>query len=286
MWDGKNGLEFGRYAGETNTLVADDLHQALRPILDEVQQREVIFKTLKVSSLREHNAQSKLPLPYLVLVIDEATFIPKAAETVIVELVARCGAYGVHPVIATQRPDAEIMNGLLRANLSTRIALPVSSPGDSRVVLNRVGADKLPKQPGRLLMVWGALQLITGCSRRRLLGWCEKYRQEGVAGLVDKRQGGNAAKLSAEEIEHLQTMMSRYTPNQKYGKGKAVGGEFWTIADVRRLVKAECKVEYKSATSYRNLLDKCEMSYQKTQGVYKNRSTQKVSEFEELLEKN
>jgi transposase len=129
------------------------------------------------------------------------------------------------------------------------------------------------------------IKLITGCSVRRLLGWCEKYRQEGVAGLVDKRQGGNAAKLNADEIEHLQTMMSRYTPNQKYGKGKAVGGEFWTIADVRRLVKAECNVEYKSAASYRNLLDKCEMSYQKTQGVYKNRSAQKVSDFEELLEK-
>jgi FtsK/SpoIIIE family len=156
LWDGKNGLEFGRYAGEANTVVAIDLKEALRPILDEVQQRETIFKSLGVSSLKEHNARSKAPLPFLVLIIDEAAFIPKEAEAIIVDLVARCGAFGVHPVIATQRPDAEIMNGLLRANLSTRIALPVSSPGDSRVVLNQTGAEKLPKQPGRLLMVWGA----------------------------------------------------------------------------------------------------------------------------------
>ncbi len=105
---------------------------------------------------------------------------------------------------------------------------------------------------------------------------------------MDKRRGGNAAKLTADqtEPEHLQTLIHRYTPDQKYGQGNSIGGQFWTIADVRRLVKEECDVQYKSATSYRNLMDQCEMSYQKTQGVYKNRSAQKVAEFEEVLEKN
>lgn len=130
------------------------------------------------------------------------------------------------------------------------------------------------------------VKAITGCSTRGLLSWCETYGREGVQGLVDKRRGGNAAKLKADQIEHLQTLLSRYTPDQKYGKGNNVGGQFWTIADVRRRVKEECGVEYKSATSYRNLMDTCEMSYQKTQGVYKNRSAQTVVEFEEQLEKN
>jgi transposase len=130
------------------------------------------------------------------------------------------------------------------------------------------------------------VKAITGCSTRRLLSWCQTYRRDGVQGLVDKRRGGNAAKLTADQIEHLQTLMSRYTPDQKYGQGNTVGGQFWTVADVRRLVKEECAVEYKSTTSYRTLMGKCELSYQKTQAVYKSRSAQKVAEFEEALEKN
>ncbi len=156
LWDGKGGLEFGRYANQVGVTVASDLKEALKPIMAEIGERQRVFKELGVSSLKEHNQKSRASLPYLVLVIDEAAFIPAEAASLIVDLVARCGAYGVHPIIATQRPDAEIMNGLLRANLSTRIALPVASPGDSRVILNQLGAEKLPKVPGRLLMTWHA----------------------------------------------------------------------------------------------------------------------------------
>ena len=156
LWDGKGGLEFGCYGDQKGVTVAGDLKEALTPIMSEIAQRQTLFKQLGVSSLKEYNARSRATLPYLVFVIDEAAFIPREAEALIVELVARCGAYGVHPIIATQRPDAEIMNGLLRANLSTRIALPVASPGDSKVILGQLGAEKLPKQPGRLLMTWRA----------------------------------------------------------------------------------------------------------------------------------
>lgn len=130
------------------------------------------------------------------------------------------------------------------------------------------------------------VKAITGCSTRRLLSWCQRYRQDGIAGLVDHRRGGNAAKLSADELEQLQTLLHRYTPDQKYGSDNSIGGAFWSVADVRRLVKEECDVEYKSATSYRNLMTRCDLSYQRTQRVYKNRSAQSVAEFEQQLEKN
>lgn len=156
LWDGKNGLEFGRYANLPGVTVANDLRDALAPILAEVQQREIVFRSLGVTSLAEHNARSNAPLPALVLVIDEAAFVPEEAEPVLVDLVARCGAYGIHPILATQRPDAQQLRGLLRANLSTRIALPVVSRIESQIVLGQSGAEKLAKQPGRLLLSWRA----------------------------------------------------------------------------------------------------------------------------------
>jgi len=130
------------------------------------------------------------------------------------------------------------------------------------------------------------VQAITGCSARRLTSWCACFRRDGINGLVDKRVGGNRAKLTVEQIERVQATLHRYTPDQKFGAGNSVGGQFWTLADVRRLVKADCNVTFDSATSYRTLLDTCHMSYQKTQGVYKNRSAHTVAEFHEQFEKN
>lgn len=130
------------------------------------------------------------------------------------------------------------------------------------------------------------VQHISGCSTRRLTSWCAIFRRDGMAGLVDKRVGGNRAKLTAEQIEHVQATLHRYTPDQTWGVGNNVGGQFWTLADMRRLVQEDCAVVFASATSYRTLLDTCEMSYQKTQGVYKNRSAHSVAEFDEQLEKN
>ncbi len=130
------------------------------------------------------------------------------------------------------------------------------------------------------------VQTISGCSVRRLSGWCACFRREGGVGLVDKRAGGNRAKLTADQIEAMHATMHRYTPDQKFGVGKNGGGQFWTLAAVRRLVKDSCEVVFDSDTSYRTLMHTCDMSFQKTQGVYKNRSAQKVAEFEEALEKN
>jgi len=120
------------------------------------------------------------------------------------------------------------------------------------------------------------VQEITGCSVRSLLEWCAVYRAQGIAGLADKRLGGNRAKLSAEEIGKVRDTLHHYTPEQKYGAGNSVGGQFWTIADVRRLVKDEFEVVFDSSVSYWALLDKCDLSYQKTQRVYKNRSAEKT----------
>ena len=131
------------------------------------------------------------------------------------------------------------------------------------------------------------VEKITGCSRASLMEWCRAYRQDASQGLVDKRAGGNSAKLTKYQIEDLQQRLHQYTPRELFGAGAATAdGQFWTVADLAKVVQAQFGVEYKSHTSYTNLLALCGFSYQKTEKVFKSRSEIWVADFEEQLEKN
>ena len=158
LWDGKGGVEFGRYTGSDQVTVIDSagLGPALQALYGEMVCRQGAFQSLGATSLPEHNRLSTKPLPLKVLVIDELALVPEAIQASLGLLIALGGAFGIHPVLATQRPGAENVQGLLRSNLSTRIALPVPDAGTSRIILGRTGAEKLPKSPGRMQMVWEA----------------------------------------------------------------------------------------------------------------------------------
>jgi transposase len=128
---------------------------------------------------------------------------------------------------------------------------------------------------------------ICACSRPSLMQWCRAYREGGVTALVDRRQGGNRARLSPLQIEAIQTQLHRYTPAQLLGRDDCQGdGQFWSVAEVACLLQRDYGVVYQSATSYQALLAKCDFSYQKPSKQYKSRNQTKVMEFEELLEKN
>ncbi len=127
---------------------------------------------------------------------------------------------------------------------------------------------------------------ICACSPRSLLHWIRTYQDGGLTTLVDHRQGGNRAKLAPEQIEHLQNQLHQYSPAQLLGREACVGeGQFWSVADVACLLQRDYGVSYQSLTSYRSLLKKCELSYQRPAKVYKSRSEAKVMAFEESLEK-
>ena len=156
LWDGKDGVEFGRYEGKDGVLVVNDLAVGIRHLVEKMRQYKALFKGVDVNSRTAYNAKAKAKLPIFVLIVDEAALIPDDLQSALSHLIAVGGAYGIHPIIATQRPDSQAVQGTLKANLSTRIALPVPSRYDSQVILGRSGAEKLPKEKGRLLLVWNA----------------------------------------------------------------------------------------------------------------------------------
>ena len=128
---------------------------------------------------------------------------------------------------------------------------------------------------------------ITGCSRPSLMEWCRAYRRHRLAGLVDRRQGGNRAKLSSDQIDELRERLHGYTPKELFGAEAATAtGEFWTVTDLQRALEAWYGVSYRSRVSYTQLLAGCGFSYQRPAKVFKSQRPSQVAEFEEMVEKN
>jgi len=131
------------------------------------------------------------------------------------------------------------------------------------------------------------IKVITGCSRTSLMEWCRQYREQGLAGLVDQRRGGNRAKLTAEQIAALGQRLRHYTPQDLFGtQTHSPDGQFWTVEDLHRAVEQWYGVSYGSRSSILRLLGLCGFSYQRPAKVFKSRSQAKVADFEEQLEKN
>ena len=200
LWDGKNGTEFSRYAGP-QAIIASDLRAALAQVQQEVVRREALFRERGVTNLPQHNALPNVaPIPPIVLVLDELADLPGDAEGALIELVRRAGAYGVHPVVGIQRPDAEVMKGQLKANLTTRFALPVASVEDSRIILGRPGAEKLPKLKGRLLFVWNAKLVEAQAFRAYLPDGANASQAVVTSGLLTERE--RRLVLAAQEVDN------------------------------------------------------------------------------------
>ncbi|HDQ71437.1 MAG TPA: DNA translocase FtsK [Chloroflexi bacterium] len=156
--DGKGGNEFRYYANLPHVEETAGSGEELMALLGNLRQ-ELARRTDLLNRHEARNIQG-LPAdvrpPYLVLIVDELAINldTEGVEEALHALVARGGAYGVLPVLATQRPDSSMVAGFLKGNLSTRISLPVPTNSDSRVILGRSGAEKLPKKKGRILFEW------------------------------------------------------------------------------------------------------------------------------------
>jgi transposase len=131
------------------------------------------------------------------------------------------------------------------------------------------------------------IERITGCSRTSLMEWCRAFRADPAQGLIDKRAGGNSAKLNKMQVEELYQRLHQYTPRELFGPGaSSADGQFWTVLDLAHAIKKCYGIEYRSRSSYTCLFERLEFSFQKTEKVFKPRNQLKVADFEEQLEKN
>jgi S-DNA-T family DNA segregation ATPase FtsK/SpoIIIE len=124
---------------------------SLRWAVKEMDERYKLFASHGARNLAAFNERAPelgvTPLPYIVVVIDELADLMMVAAGEIEDLICRIAqlarAVGIHLVVATQRPSADIITGLIKANIPSRIAFAVTSGVDSRVILDETGAEKL-----------------------------------------------------------------------------------------------------------------------------------------------
>jgi DNA segregation ATPase FtsK/SpoIIIE, S-DNA-T family len=124
---------------------------ALANLIKEMEERYAIMSRAKTRSLVELNRvrvrDGDQPLPYILCVIDELADLmmvaPADVEDSIIRLAQKSRAVGIHLVLATQRPSADVITGMIKANVPARIAFAVSSQTDSRVILDQNGAESL-----------------------------------------------------------------------------------------------------------------------------------------------
>ena len=118
--------------------------QALKWALSEMDER---FKKLEEAKVRDIGSYKGDDMPYIVVVIDELADLmmtnPREVETGIVRLSQMARAVGIHLIVSTQRPSVSVITGLIKANITTRIACQVATQVDSRTILDQAGAEKL-----------------------------------------------------------------------------------------------------------------------------------------------
>src|SRR3712207_2977175 len=123
----------------------------LANLIKEMEQRYAVMSRARARNLVELNRirerEGERPLPYILCVIDELADLmmvaPGEVEDAIIRLAQKSRAVGIHLLLATQRPSADIITGMIKANVPARIAFAVSSQTDSRVILDQNGAESL-----------------------------------------------------------------------------------------------------------------------------------------------
>ena len=139
-------------------------------LVGEMDRRYNVFSQLGVRNIENFNARIKEfgyateKMPYIVLIMDEfadlMTVIGKDIEDYIRRIMAKARAAGIHVVMATQRPSAEVVTGTIKNNIPTRIAFTASSAMNSRIILDETGAENLLGKGDMLLSTQSSLGLV------------------------------------------------------------------------------------------------------------------------------
>ena len=173
----------------------------LANVINEMERRYERLSEVRARNLPEANRafreRGEQPLPYLLVVIDELADLmmisPQAVEDAIIRLAQKSRAVGIHLVLATQRPSVDVITGMIKANVPSRIAFAVSSQTDSRVIIDQGGAESLLGQGDMLFKPLGTSRL------QRVQG--AYVGEEEVALVVEQCRGQREQELDASLLE-------------------------------------------------------------------------------------
>jgi S-DNA-T family DNA segregation ATPase FtsK/SpoIIIE len=174
---------------------------ALANVVGEMERRYERMSQVRARSLPEMNRalrkRGEQSLPYLLVVIDELADLmmisPQDVEDAVIRLAQKSRAVGIHLVLATQRPSVDVITGMIKANVPSRIAFAVSSQTDSRVILDQAGAESLLGQGDMLFKPLGTSRL------QRLQG--AFVSEEEIALLVEQCRAQREQELDESLLE-------------------------------------------------------------------------------------
>ncbi len=203
--------------------VMKDATNVLANLVEEMESRYGQMQLVKAKHLDELNKvrrrRDQKPLPYILLVVDELADLmmvaPSDVEGAIIRLAQKSRAVGIHLVLATQRPSVDVITGMIKANVPSRIAFAVSSQIDSRVILDTNGAESLLGQGDMLFRPLGSSRLrrvqgayISEEEIKMLTDRCKSQKQPDFDfELLEGKKNDDGEKLLADEDELLPDAM-------------------------------------------------------------------------------
>lgn len=193
----------------------DKVVSALKWATAEMDRRYKTLAEVGVKNIEGYNELAGFQaMPYIVIIIDELAdimlFAPAEVEECITRIAQMARAVGMHLLLATQRPSVDVITGLIKANIPTRIAFNVSSMTDSRVVLDMPGAEKL-------LGKGDMLYIPPDQSKPSRIQGAFVSEQE-TRNLID------FIKSQTEEVKYEEDITTKYKATKVGGKGGGLGG--------------------------------------------------------------
>lgn len=210
---------------------------ALQWLIKEMERRFEVFSEIPARNITSYNQNksvitSGMQLPYIVLIIDELADLMAAKgrelEAGIVRLAQMARATGIHLVLATQRPSVEVITGLIKANITSRVTFQVASQVDSRTVLDTAGAEKL-LGAGDMLFMSAKSSKIT-----RIQGpYISEKEVKKVADFISE-QGKKIEEPQSVLAQSLRESLEQREP--KEGEVSFSGDDDPLFEDVKRIV--------------------------------------------------
>ncbi|KRE83132.1 cell division protein FtsK [Paenibacillus sp. Soil766] len=187
---------------------------ALKKIVVEMEKRYELFSKSGTRNIEGYNAMltesgTAAPLPYYVIIVDELADLMMVAandvEDSICRLAQMARAAGIHLIIATQRPSVDVITGVIKANIPSRIAFGVSSQVDSRTILDMVGAEKLLGRGDMLYLPVGASKPV------RIQGaFLSDGEVEQVVGFVRTQEQANYREELVPQVEEMPEQQNEF----------------------------------------------------------------------------